>query len=100
MNKKWQIYQANEEKVEEISEKYKINKLLATILANRNITEKEQIEKFLHHNPTYSLLPMGEIWQSMGAGQPYRGHPLYAIFTPHTYQTDGFFVAVLEKAQD
>ena len=63
MNKKWQIYQANEEKVEEISEKYKINKLLATILANRNITEKEQIEKFLKpkrtdfYNP-YEMLDM------------------------------------------
>ena len=48
MNKKWQIYQANEEKVEEISKKYNINKLLATILSNRDITEKEQIEKFLN----------------------------------------------------
>ena len=48
MNKKWQIYQANEEQVEEISKKYNINKLLATILSNRDITEKEQIEKFLN----------------------------------------------------
>ena len=48
MNKKWQIYQANEEQVEAISKKYNINKLLATILSNRDITEKEQIEKFLN----------------------------------------------------
>ena len=63
MSKKWQIYQANEEKVEEISKKYKINKLLATILSNRDITEKEQIEKFLNpkrndfYNP-YEMLDM------------------------------------------
>ena len=48
MNKKWQIYQTDENKVKEIEEKYKINKLLATILVNREITEKSQIEKFLN----------------------------------------------------
>ena len=47
MNKKWQIYQTNEQKVEEIAKKYEINKLLATILVNRDITEKQTIEKFL-----------------------------------------------------
>ena len=47
MNKKWQIYQVDNEKVEEIVKKYGINKLLATILVNRNITEEEQINKFL-----------------------------------------------------
>ena len=47
MNKKWQIYQIDEEKVNEISEKYSINKLLSTILVNRGITENEQIRKFL-----------------------------------------------------
>ena len=50
MNKKWQIYEVDEEKVEEISKKYHINKLLATILANRNIVNEEQIRLFL--NPT------------------------------------------------
>ena len=47
MNKKWQIYQIDEEKVNEISEKYSINKLLSTILVNRGITENEQMRKFL-----------------------------------------------------
>ena len=57
MNKKWQIYEADEEKIKELQEKYKINKLLATILVNRNITESKQIELFLKptrkdfHNP-------------------------------------------------
>ena len=47
MNKKWQIYQVNEREIEELQEKYKMNKLLATILSNRGIVKEEQIEKFL-----------------------------------------------------
>lgn len=46
MNKKWEIYQANQQQIEEIQKKYQINKLLATVLVNRGITEK--IEKFLN----------------------------------------------------
>lgn len=47
MNKKWQIYESDEEKIKEIQEKYQLNKLLATILVNRNITQKEDIRLFL-----------------------------------------------------
>lgn len=47
MNKKWQIYETDENKVKEIQEKYQLNKLLAIILANRDITEKEEIRLFL-----------------------------------------------------
>ena len=47
MNKKWQICQIDNEKVEKIVEKYGINKLLATILVNRDIVEENQIKKFL-----------------------------------------------------
>ena len=50
MNKKWQIYETDKEKVEEIEKKYQINKLLATILVNRNIIKEEDIRLFL--NPT------------------------------------------------
>ena len=50
MNKKWQIYEVDEERVEEISKKYELNKLLATILTNRNIVKEEDIRLFL--NPT------------------------------------------------
>ena len=41
MIKKWQIYESNNEKIEEISQKYNLNKLLATILVNRNIEENQ-----------------------------------------------------------
>ena len=41
MNKKWQIYETDEAKVRELVDKYKINELLATILVNRNIINKD-----------------------------------------------------------
>ena len=47
MNKKWQIYQSDYEKIKELQEKYNINKLSATILSNRGIIEEKQIKKFL-----------------------------------------------------
>ena len=50
MNKKWQIYENDREKIEELKEKYDINELLATILVNRNIVTEDEIRLFL--NPT------------------------------------------------
>ena len=50
MNKKWQIYESDEKEIEELEKKYGINKLLATILVNRNIKKEEDIKLFL--NPT------------------------------------------------
>ena len=47
MNKKWQLYEINEEEVEKIENEYAINKLLATILVNRNIKEPKDIRLFL-----------------------------------------------------
>lgn len=66
MNKKWQYCNnAEEKKVEEIIEKFQINKLLANILVNRGIVEEKDIKIFLEptrqdfHNPY--LLPDMEI---------------------------------------
>lgn len=56
MNNKWEYYKINNEKVEEISNKYNISKLLATVILNREI-DNEQIGVFLEptrndfHNP-------------------------------------------------
>ena len=68
MNKKWQIYQTDENKVKEVQEKYKINKLLATILVNREITEKSQIEKFLNpkRNDFYNPYEMPDMEKAIG----------------------------------
>ena len=50
MKKEWQFYNTDKEKVSEVSKKYNINKLLATILVNRNIVKEEKVNVFL--NPT------------------------------------------------
>ena len=47
MNKKWQIYETDENRIQEISQKYNLNKLLSTILANRNIINEKDIKQFL-----------------------------------------------------
>lgn len=47
MKKRWEYYNTDEEKVKEICNKCKINKLLATILVNRGICKEEEIRKFL-----------------------------------------------------
>ena len=50
MNKRWECYEINEEKVNEIVEKYNVSSLLAKILVNKNIIKEEEIKLFL--NPT------------------------------------------------
>ena len=59
MNKKWQIYRVEEDDVTELQKEYNINKLLATILVNRGITEKNQIEKFLKPKRSDFYSPYG-----------------------------------------
>lgn len=59
MNKKWEIYQTNEEKVEKLQEKYKLNRLLSTLLTNRGITEEAEITKFLNPKRSDFYDPFG-----------------------------------------
>ena len=59
MNKKWEIYKTNEEKVEELQKKYKLNRLLSTLLTNRGITEETEIEKFLNPKRSDFYDPFG-----------------------------------------
>ena len=47
MNKKWEYYVCDQDKVNEISKKFNIDRLLATILANRGICKEDEIRKFL-----------------------------------------------------
>ena len=47
MNKKWEICECNEELVKKIVEENGISELLATLLINRGITDKEEIDIFL-----------------------------------------------------
>lgn len=46
--KSWQFYEENDELAEEISNKFKISKLLAQILINKNVTKDDEIEVFLN----------------------------------------------------
>lgn len=50
MNKKWEFYNSDETKVKEISKKFNVSELLATVLVNRGISEDEEVNLFL--NPT------------------------------------------------
>ena len=50
MNKKWEFYNTDQEKVQEIVDKHGVSELLATLLVNREITTDEEISVFL--NPT------------------------------------------------
>ena len=50
MNKKWEFYNSDIDKIKEISEKFGISELLAAVLVNRNIIEDKDIKLFL--NPT------------------------------------------------
>ena len=59
MNKKWEIYQTNEEQVEKLQEKYKLNKLLSTLLTNRGIIEEAEITKFLEPKRSDFYDPFG-----------------------------------------
>lgn len=48
MNKKWEYYEINTKEVEEISNKYNVSKLVATVISNKKLTSS--IDVFL--NPT------------------------------------------------
>lgn len=50
MNKKWECYEIKQEEVKKFAQKYQLSELLAMILMNRNMLEKEQIDQFI--NPT------------------------------------------------
>ena len=50
MHKKWNFNKVSITKVKEISEKFNISELLATVMLNRGIEDDSEIEMFL--NPT------------------------------------------------
>ena len=50
MNKKWEFYETNENKINELSNKFHINKIIAKILLNRGVEDLEKIKIFLEPN--------------------------------------------------
>ena len=65
MNKKWECYEIDEKELKEFMQKYNLNELLARVLINKGITNKEDIDLFMSptrkdfHNPF--LMPDMEI---------------------------------------
>ena len=50
MNKKWECYEKDVESIEKVQRDFKVSSLLATIIVNKGLKTKEEIEIFL--NPT------------------------------------------------
>ena len=46
MNKKWELYETDYELVKKIQEENNISEILATILVNRNIIDRDEIKMF------------------------------------------------------
>lgn len=64
-----------------------------SILAAEN---ERQIDWFLAARPDFALMPIGEVWQAaVGSAAPGSGRTLR--LSPVRTNTDGFFVAVLER---
>ena len=59
MKKEWHFYNTDKDKVQEISKKYNINKLLATFLVNRDIVEEKQVSVFLEPTRANFHDPLG-----------------------------------------
>ena len=65
MNKKWECYEKDVESIKKVQEEFKVSSLLATIIVNKGLRTKEEIEIFLNptrndfHNPY--LMPDMEI---------------------------------------
>ncbi|MGH6929423.1 MAG: RsmB/NOP family class I SAM-dependent RNA methyltransferase, partial [Dongiaceae bacterium] len=56
-----------------------------------------QVTAFLKDHPDFALRPIAEIWpETVGGASPTTGETLQ--LTPATHETDGFFVAVLERS--
>ena len=47
MNKKWECYEIDEKELKEFMQKYNLNELLARVLLNKGITNKEDIDLFM-----------------------------------------------------
>ena len=56
MNKKWQIYETNEEEVKKVKSKYQLNELLATILVNRNIIKEHNTINHIFNGYSYTII--------------------------------------------
>lgn len=65
-----------------------------SLLAEEN---EQQVAHFLARHPAFTLLPVGPVWRAViGTEAPAEGEMLR--LTPARHGTDGFFVALIERA--
>lgn len=57
-----------------------------------------QIGAFRRRHPTWAVTPAADVWRAIAAIQPPPGLERFANLTPARAGTDGFFVAVLNRA--
>lgn len=61
----------------------------------------DQVAQFLSGNPAFRALPVADVWRSALPSEPPRsadGNANHLLLTPGQHGTDGFFIAVLERA--
>lgn len=71
--------------------------ITCSILAEEN---GEQVARFIDANPDFAPIPADRLWhsQKFGTGGRARFSPMGLTLTPHLTGTDGFFIAVLQRA--
>ncbi len=57
---------------------------------------EEQVEHFLAGHEEFNLVPIGEVWASVIGGKSPGGEKTLRL-TPARHDTDGFFVAVMQR---
>lgn len=58
--------------------------------------DEEQVEHFLAGHAEFTLVPIGEVWASVIGGKSPGGEKTLRL-TPARHDTDGFFVAVMQR---
>lgn len=61
----------------------------------------DQIAELLAMHPEFRLLPFADVWREVLPGEPVSsadGSEGHLLLTPARHETDGFFIAVLERA--
>jgi 16S rRNA (cytosine967-C5)-methyltransferase len=70
-----------------------------SLLPEENI---DQVSAFVDANPAFQIVPIGEVWRTQLGTEPPQsadGSTQTLLLSPRCHQTDGFFVAILERSR-